>query len=263
MVFSMDGRIYLKILNVFLVIAFFASAVLIFLLFLQDKIGSLNIIQFDGQLSLPLSDKGKAMLASAIVDGFACIVLFAVAFKYRRIKKATESGFLSSMVFLSATYAGLARIFEIVYTVCGSDFIGLSKYYVLLDTTASLFFLIVTIQVFLMEVIEKHKAFTTLISAIMIAGIAVGILRLFADYLPSGDPFIYVIAGTGAGVLGLVIIVLFFICQKIFGLGRRMELGINRQAVLVIGINQQFNKPWTKLDISKILLLFMFGLEVK
>ncbi len=242
----MERKNNFRVLNLCLTLAFvgifFVVVIIDFLGFVAEKpVGTLIFWRFDQNI-VNWTDDGPAKVVAAIVSCFAASVFFIIGKKYNVIRRKKHDNQLSTQIYLSLVYMGIARLFEAYFIVSDSSLRGIvfsvGKYYIVLDILGVIMFVLVSSEVFLQTEIPAGSKLPAFLRGLLIASASIALGALFLDYAPGEIVNIldWCVIGASIVVFLIIAIILIVICIKILRLFARLSENENRGAIFVIGI---------------------------
>jgi hypothetical protein len=231
-----------RFLNYMVLLGFIIDSIVIAIqdinLFAQNHPGQTpRLFIIDGHFIYPYGAETPVVVLSFILTIIAFIGYLITTRKLFYIRKSKESQTIISLVFYSAFYFCIARLFEAFFIVSESDYKGFiyafGQFYYLFDIMAICLFIIFVTQVFLYDYFKLHPMlpkFIFLLSWLM--AFAFIIVQIFYhQHWAVSDYLIYIIAGF---VLLYIFFILFISAQKILKI--RKMVSERQQELLTIAL---------------------------
>jgi hypothetical protein len=159
-----------------------------------------------------------------LVAVVAAVLMFAVAFRYNKIRQHKSNNYLSSLIYFSALYQGIGYVLYVLQNLFTADENMNSivqvcfKLYLPLGILALLFFAFMAMEVFVKSsmVHAKENRLEAVIQALQVFGIIIGIIVTLFVYTPNGGVVEIAMGAAGFSVFGIIVIIIVYVIVKIF-----------------------------------------------
>jgi hypothetical protein len=150
------------------IIVFLSMFICIFLIFWFDARNFAQLYPgvtprywfLDNDLDLPLRNKGPLMVVCTVLSIILCGFNLWEASKIAYIRSRKEEKYISTLIYYSLFYFGIARLVEFLYIPSDSDFYGINyvgQFHIAFDLLGFSIILVFAVNVFLSEYVRKHK----------------------------------------------------------------------------------------------------------
>jgi hypothetical protein len=231
-------KLNLKLQNIFLVIVF--AAVVVTCVIYDNYYYAVNPASIpSATLYFTAFDAWK--IVYIFVAAAAAAAFLWVAIRYNKNRQQKADKYLSSLIFYTAIYQGIAYIFHVVQIlITGINSLGgvTFKLYMPLGIVALMFFAFMAMEVFMKPAVGQsgEHRLEILIVVLLIAGTAIGIIILLFSYIPDGDPFEITMGAIGFSVFGLILIIVGVVISKMLKLLRSISEPIQVLALKAIAL---------------------------
>ncbi len=242
----MERKFNVLALNIFIVLAFVGTFVIVVVLdlmdFVVDSPGDSPVIWRVDRNIINWTDDGPAKMTASIVSCVAAATFFVGGSKYNTIRKQKQDKHLATQIYLSLVYFGIARLFEAFFILSDSDLRGIvfsvGKYYIMLDLLGAIMFVLVASEVFLQTEFPETSKFPTFLKVILVVSVLIALNALFLEYAPNEIENVldWCVIGASIVIFLIIGIILIAICSKILRLYVRIAGQENRGAILIIGV---------------------------
>ncbi|MHA1698778.1 MAG: hypothetical protein ACTSWN_08080 [Promethearchaeota archaeon] len=234
----MEKKLNIKLLNIYLIVAFITLAVMVVIIDLPEFLKNNDLLEFRfWYLSVIHPNK----IIASVFATIAGIMFFLIAIWYNPVRKKKTSQYLSSLIFNAIIYQGISRFFELYYMLSESSLAGIvyvcGKYYFALDVLGSVLLVIVAFSIFMLPAMtdSMETKVSKFLTTLSVLASLISIATLFFFYLPI-TIFTYIIIAIALGMFFIVVITVLATSVKVFKLLPKVDNPVSRKALPALGI---------------------------